>query len=409
LVNAVLDALTIEQAQRLTGAAPMVVALSGGGDSTALLELLSEQLGAARLLALVVDHGLRAGSDVDAARARGFAEALGVRAEVLSVVWPQGAKRAQAHARAARYELLCVRARQNGARVIALAHTADDQIETVFMRARAQSSWRGLAGMSPLTPAPVWPQGRGLWIARPLLGARRARLRGYLQARGRLWIEDPANANCAYERVRVRARLTALDAAGAGTMSMANLAARLRGFVDCLDGEAQRLVERAARFDDEAISIDPGAWTGAVHARRRALSVLFAAAAGAPREPAFAALARLEARLGEPTFAGACLGGARLARTRKRLRIDRDPGALVGRAGGATALAPLPLEPGQEAVWDGRLALCVDEPGWSVVAAAGAPELVRLGQRRALANLVAIGQARWLLSQRVNHLLGRID
>jgi tRNA(Ile)-lysidine synthase len=136
---------------------------------------LSEQLGGARFLALVVDHGLRAGSAADAARARDFAEALGVRAEVLTIAWAEGAKRAQAHARVARYDLLCARARQIEAQVIVVGHTADDQIETVFMRAGAQSSWRGLAGMSALAPAPVWPQGRGLWIARPLLGARRAR------------------------------------------------------------------------------------------------------------------------------------------------------------------------------------------------------------------------------------------
>jgi tRNA(Ile)-lysidine synthase len=230
-----------------------------------------------------------------------------------------------------------------------------------------------------------------------------------LHARKRPWIEDPANANCAFERVRVRARLAGLDAAGSEIMRVASLAARLRPFVDALDGEARRLVERAVGFDSDAISLDPAVWAGPAQVRRRALSVLFAAAAGAPREPALDALVRLEARLGEPGFAGACLGGARLARVRKLLRIDRDPGALKGRADGAPALAPLPLLPAREAVWDGRLALCVDEPGWSVVVAGGAPELARGAQRRPLADLVACGQARWLLSQRVSHLLGRID
>ena len=86
--------------------------------------------------------------------------------------------------------------------------------ETVLMRAAAGSNWRGLAGMAPLAPVPLWPEGRGLMLARPLLGARREALRKMLRARGAEWIEDPANADPAFERVRARAALSALEAKG---------------------------------------------------------------------------------------------------------------------------------------------------------------------------------------------------
>src|SRR5512145_1318327 len=201
-----LDRLTIERMGAAAGDGPIQLALSGGGDSVALLHLMIDQIGAPRVRAAVVDHALRAGSAADARRAHAFARALGVEAAVVTLAWPSaGAKRAQRAARQARYAALCDRARAIGARVIAAAHTADDQAETVLMRAAAGSNWRGLAGMAPLAPVPLWPEGRGLVLARPLLGARREALRTMLRARGAEWIEDPANADPTFERVRARA------------------------------------------------------------------------------------------------------------------------------------------------------------------------------------------------------------
>ena len=423
-----LDQLTIEQAAHTSGEAPIIVALSGGGDSVALLGLMRAHFGGERLRALVVDHALREGSNDDARRAQGFADKIGVAAEVLTVSWPDGVKRSQAAARAARYAIICERARELGARVIACAHTADDQIETILMRAAQGSSWRGLAGMTGFAPVPVWPEGRGMWLARPLINERRAWLRNYLGAEGAAWIEDPANSNTAFERVRVRAYLAELEAGGADVVRLALLAARIRPHVAALDRAAAAYLSAGAQFEGPAIFVDRSAWSAPVpppvqelsipasapasipeHVRRRALSALITAAAGALREPPADAIERLDARMQAGDFRGASLGGATIAVKGARLRIDRDWGALHGRADGAPGAQRLALTPHHLTVWDGRLELCVGETGWSVGPARGGVELQCAGKAEALAPLIVEKKARWLLRQRVAHLLGEHD
>ncbi|HVV34270.1 MAG TPA: tRNA lysidine(34) synthetase TilS [Vitreimonas sp.] len=402
-----LDPLTIERMAHVSSDAPIVVALSGGGDSVALLRLMAARFGANNLRALIVDHALRDGSAGDAERAQAFAGDAGVSAEILTVSWPGGVKRNQAAARTARYEILCGRAREMGARVIAVAHTADDQIETVLMRAGAGSSWRGLAGMAAFAPAPVWPAGRNLWLARPLLAQRREHLRDYLQERGGVWIDDPANANAVFERVRVRGRLAALEASGADVMRLAQLAARIRPYVDRLDAEAAALIAQAAAFDGPAIFIDRAVWSAPDHVRRRALSALICGASGAAREPATDAIERLDDKMQSASFPGASLGGAIIVAEHTHFRLRRDPGALAGRGDGVLGVSPLPLEPHRTLVWDGRLELCVAEPGWCVTSAAEGAELSRCGEKCALAQLTPPDRAAWLLRQRVTHLLGQ--
>jgi len=401
-----LDRETIERAKALSADAPLIVGLSGGGDSTALLHLLADELPPERLCALVVDHALRPGSRNDAERALSFASARGVDGEILTLTWTEGARRAQAAARTARYAALCEAARRRRARAIVVAHNEDDQAETVWMRAVKGSTWRGLAGMSPFAPAPVWPEGRGIVLARPLLRIGRTTLRAFLRARAADWIEDPANSNDAFERVRVRRRLATLAEAGLDPQRLTSLAARLRVHAAAVDEAAFKLTQQAACFADDAVILDRAAWRGEEDVRRRALSVLVTAVAGAAREPDGSALARLEARFAQTSFRGAALGGARLAVRADTVRIDRDPGAIMGRAG----LPPLPtleLPVGVEAVWDGRLALCAAEPGWRVGADAKGAFAER-GQTRAPLEAAPL-RARWLVAERVRFLLGAYD
>lgn len=393
---------TLERALELSHGEPLVLALSGGGDSVALLRTLTRELHPKFLRAVVVDHGLRPGSAVDAEIAAGFARSRGIDAQVVPALWADG-KRSQATARAARYRALCTAAA--GARVIVTAHTLEDQAETVLMRAAAGSTWRGLAGMAPLAPMPLWPEGRGLILARPYLWVRRENLRDWMRQTGVPWIEDPANSNERFERVRVRRRLALLEAEGSfDPRRLACLAARLTERARSLDAAARGLIEHAVHFEDAVARVDWLSWQGDSETSRRALSVLLTAVAGAAHEPAPSALARLASRLEAASFRGAALGGARIARHGDQLILSRDPGALLGRAGVVPA-APVALPAGREFVWDGRLSLTVSGGGWEVAPTRGGAELRGPAGPAPLTS----ADARWLLADRVRHLLGVFD
>lgn len=357
-----------------TGDRPVLVALSGGGDSVALLHLLAAELGARRLRAAIVDHALREGSSIDADRAKGFAAALGVPAEILTVRWEEGGSRAQQAAREARYRVICAHARSADLNTIVAAHTADDQAETVLMRAANGSTWRGLAGIAPFAFAPIWPDGRGLALARPLLSVRREPLRAYLREQRAAWIEDPANINPKFERVRVRARLRDLEAEGADPARLVHLASRLRARADQLDRAALQLIACAA---------DPGlvtpicraTWTAPHEVRCRALSALIAAAGGASREPSWGDVEALEQRIMGDGYRGETHSGVEFAPTKGGVTLQRERGAVLGRADGAPPLSPLTLIANEEAIWDGRLGVTAPETGWRVVPAS-TPNLV---------------------------------
>lgn len=394
-----LDALTVER----MGEGPILVALSGGGDSVALLHLLTDHFGASRLRAAVVDHKLREGSAADARKAAEIARAIGVEAHIIELNWPENGSRAHEAARTLRYAALCQTARRLGARAIAIGHTRDDQAETVFVRASRGSGMRGLAGMRAFSPAPSWPEGRGLWVARPLLGARRKELRDFLTARRASWIEDPANENEIHARVRARRTLAELELTGLDQMRFAALAERLRPHVDAIDQLAAALICDVATFDEGEIVLDRARWRGDETVRQRALDVLIAAAAGGDRGASASQVGTLSEVLVQSGFSGATLAGAWLRPRDDRIVIARDPGALTGRADGAARVPPLRLAPAEGAVWDGRVALSIDEPGWSVVFNGRRPELQRGEERRPL----AAASPHWLLRERVQHLLGR--
>ncbi len=217
----------------------VVAAVSGGGDSLALLLLLNRYLAGnwprTELVAVTVDHGLRAEAAKEARAVADFCAGLGI--EHRTKVWDGRKPSAgvQQAAREARYALLAEAADDAGADLIFAGHTLDDQLETVAMR-RRRGDGRGLAGIAPATLY----NGR-IWIVRPLLDVARETLRAFLRAEKVGWHEDPSNDNRKYERVRTRRAL-----AGGTDVPAARIA--LAGEMRIAAGERIRLGEVAAEL-----------------------------------------------------------------------------------------------------------------------------------------------------------------
>jgi tRNA(Ile)-lysidine synthase len=177
--------------RRLELSAPTVVGCSGGADSVALLALAADA--GLRPVAVHVDHGLRATSSEDAVAVAAVAAELGAAFVTVRVQVDAGSN-LEARARAVRYAALEHARIQSGAADVLVAHTADDQAETVLLNVLRGAAGAGLAGMAP----------RNGNVVRPLLALRRADTRALCAARGLPVLEDPMNDDGAFRRVVVR-------------------------------------------------------------------------------------------------------------------------------------------------------------------------------------------------------------
>jgi tRNA(Ile)-lysidine synthase len=180
----------------LPAGAPLVAMLSGGRDSTCMLDIAVRLLGPGGVTALHVNYGLRDDSDADEAHCAALCEQLGVRFEVERPSRPEGAGNLQAWARDTRYAAAARLALPREA-LIATGHTADDQVETILYRLASSPSRRALLGMRP----------RDGSLVRPLLTVTREQVTAYCEQRGLAWRDDPTNAGSGYARNRVRHRL----------------------------------------------------------------------------------------------------------------------------------------------------------------------------------------------------------
>src|SRR2546425_8772161 len=242
---------TIRRHAMLAGGETVLVAVSGGVDSVALLHLLLELASQwrLRLHVLHVDHQLRPESAADADFVRTLGARLGVPVDVATVtVDSRGSL--EAAARAARDAALETSAAPGGAHRVALGHTADDQAETVLMRLLEGAGVRGLAGI---------PAVRGR-IIRPLLAVRRRDLVARLERAGLAWIEDPTNRDPKFFRNRVRHELLPLLAASYAAdvvVALNRVAGDARTAVETLERVASVELDRLARVEGDGLIL-PG-------------------------------------------------------------------------------------------------------------------------------------------------------
>jgi tRNA(Ile)-lysidine synthase len=227
----------------------LVLAVSGGPDSTALLMLAARWRKELRrgptLVAVTVDHGLRPESRREASAVKRLARSLGVTHQTLHWTGRKPSTGLPQAARLARYRLLAAAAKKAGARQVVTAHTLDDQAETVLIRLARGSGIGGLAAMARSAPSPV-EDVPGISVVRPLLDVPKARLVATLRKARIPYAEDPTNRDLRFTRPRLRAAMPALAREGLTPQRLALLARRARRADAALEAAVSQAVAELA-------------------------------------------------------------------------------------------------------------------------------------------------------------------
>jgi len=326
----------------LRSAPALLIAVSGGPDSTALLVLVARwRAGRKRgpaLLAVTVDHGLRPESAREARAVKRLATQLGIRHRTLRWTGDKPATALQEEARRVRYQLLAAAARGAGAPYVLAAHTLDDQAETVLLRMARGSGLSGLGAMARQTLLPALSaaddarktnarnnsarKSDAIMLVRPLLDLSKARLIATLAAMGITFVDDPSNRDPRFTRPRLRMLMPALADEGLDARRLALLARRLR--------RADATIETAV---DAAVDVVSEGWSG-----RGPITIDAEKLGALPAEVSLRVLGRAIHRLGDegPLKLGklealhAALVTARVEKTRLRRTLA---GALITLAG----------------------------------------------------------------------------
>jgi tRNA(Ile)-lysidine synthase len=326
------------------------------------------------IVALTVDHGLNPQSSDWTAAAGAAAARLGLPWRALIWSGEKPAHGLPAAARAARHALLANAARDLGACVILMGHTADDVAESTLIRADTPGHGRFRAW----APSPAWPEGRGVFLLRPLLAARRADLRAWLSAQGLGWLEDPANADPRFARSRARAQLAGGQAIGEGVA--------LPGDRPCV----KRLAETVeATADGRLVLPRQGLASAPQEAVRRVVSAALVCAGGGVKPPRGVRLDRMIDAIASGEMWVSTLSGARIVTLGgdDAIQFERDAGE---RARGG--LAAFDLSAGEVGVFDGRYEVRALDAPIQVVGLAGHLRRLDRSNRRRLASIPALNR-----------------
>jgi len=267
------------------------VAVSGGGDSVALLQLAVSWARDrdVQIFAATVDHGLRPGAREEAVQVGEMCMAIGVQHEILEWRGWDKSGNLQDAARKARISLLGNWAKTHQISDVATGHTQDDQAETVLIRLGRGSGVDGLSGI-PATRMDANVR----WI-RPLLETGREELRQLLRTEGINWIEDPSNDDRRFERVKARQAMTVLEDLGITRKGLSETAGRMTKVRHVLDENTQIAAKNLAKteFGDVFLSFKEF-FNLAEETRRRLLIHALNWVSGAEYPPRSVPLAELE-------------------------------------------------------------------------------------------------------------------
>ncbi|MCI4662570.1 MAG: tRNA lysidine(34) synthetase TilS [Neomegalonema sp.] len=309
----------------------IAIAVSGGGDSMALLRLMHRWAAGKphRLLALTVDHGLRPESSEEARQVGTWCAALGIEHRILHWKGDKPSANLQARAREARLTLLREACESADAGRLMLAHTLEDQAETFLLNLARGSGVDGLSAMAPVSREGL----RDGLILRPLLSQRRSDLRASLRAIGQDWFEDPSNRDPRFDRVRLREAMPMLEKLGLSPSRLAATARNMSRAREALDSAAVTLGKRACLWSPmRVITLDPVPLRDAPEEIvLRVLRQVLCEIAGAAHPPSLEPLLRLRDWVAAPATNGLALHGCLIRRRADgRLAVLREAASCEG-------------------------------------------------------------------------------
>jgi tRNA(Ile)-lysidine synthase len=273
----------------ITAQRPLGLAVSGGGDSLAMLHL-AHQAGLAVRVA-TVDHGLRAESADEARAVAQTCAAMGYAHDTLDWRGWDGTGNLQDRARRARRSLLAHWAQSHGLAGVALAHTRDDLAEGFIMRLSRGAGVDGLAAMQTRFIQ------HGALFVRPLLWAARPDLRAYLRGLGVVWSDDPSNELTRFARIRTRKALPDLARLGLTEAVLAEVAQHMAEARGALDYATDALAAQVLTQQAGIVFIGPNWGDAPPELQRRLMQRVILWIAPADYAPRGAALSALMERI----------------------------------------------------------------------------------------------------------------
>ncbi|MEJ6403711.1 tRNA lysidine(34) synthetase TilS [Yoonia sp. 2307UL14-13] len=324
---------------------PVILGVSGGGDSIAMMHLAAKSMPRDRILVLTINHGLRAEAAEECEFVGLQAKRLGIRHNTVYWQW-DGKGNLQAAARDARFEEMAKWARRWGNPAILLGHTQDDQVETFLMRLGRGSGVDGLASMSPVS------ERQGVRIVRPLLNVPRAALRNWLRTHRIEWRDDPSNDDQTFDRARARQMLADLSNLGLTRERVLQSVDHMQAARTSLQIAAKDFAQKYVHQDkSDLVFFGEAVDLTSMDLPRRVMAAGLGWIAGQVHRPRFARLIEIVAQVnsGQTATLSGCLltpeGGG-------KIRIAREAAA----AGGFIGPSENPHDD-RDAVWDGRWAL----------------------------------------------------
>jgi tRNA(Ile)-lysidine synthase len=308
------------------------------------LTLLAAKWAAKRQIsftALTVDHGLRSESKAEARQVGAWLAARDIPHKILTWRGSKPGSNVQAMARQARYQLLADWCRRHGVIDLLVAHHQEDQAETLMLRLMRGSGVDGLAAMMPVA------RRNNIRLLRPLLGTPKSRLQASCKKFRQAWVDDPANQNDSFARVRVRKLMTDYAGDGLTAERLSATATRMAQAAAALDQAAQDLLAGAVRFYPEGYAeIDANRLPATPREiGLRTLARVLGAVGGGEYRPRYDRLNSIfDAVCSHTLGRGRTLAGCHLMADKNLVRVMREN----------RHIEPLALKAGAALLWDGR-------------------------------------------------------